>query len=316
MNSSNCCKLCHGANLILGQKVDTDEISQIYQEELEIDLATIGCLPPEKYIALATCLDCGLLQFLPDWIGSSELYEKLQRFSWYYQESKSEFEIAKKFIEPGFDVIEIGCGNGNFYTHLPENVRYIGLEFNRQAVTDACAKGIDVQSIPLAKIAVEQAGEFDVACAFQLLEHVPDPRGFLEDMTRVIRKGGLLMFSVPAEDSFLRYEVNNVTNLPPHHATRWPDTTLGRVASLLDLEVVSISHEPLAPGHRRAYANATIWRALSKLTPWGHSKVEINALSVLPRLAIVLAGLPIRIWSLWNCSSLHGHTITFVARKL
>lgn len=315
MNSNNFCKLCRGANIRLGQEISTYEIAQIYREELEIDLAAIGCLPAGKYVALVTCLDCGLLQFLPDWIGSSQLYEKLQRFPWYYQESKSEFEIAKKFIEPGFEVIEIGCGNGNFYAHLPIGVHYLGLEFNRQAVIDARAKGIDVRSIPLANIAVEQAGKFDVACAFQLLEHVPDPRGFLEDMTKVIRKGGLLLFSVPAEDSFLQYEVNNVTNLPPHHATRWPDTTLGKLAGLLNLEVVLISYEPLAIGHRRAYASAMVWRALSKITPLGRSKIEIHAVSKLPRLAIALVGLPIAIWSKWNRASLNGHTVTFIARK-
>ena len=86
MNSNNFCKLCRGTNIRLAQEIDTHEIAQIYRKELKIDLTTIGCAPAGKHVALATCLDCGLLQFLPDWIGSSELYEKLQRFPWYYQE--------------------------------------------------------------------------------------------------------------------------------------------------------------------------------------------------------------------------------------
>src|SRR2546423_89000 len=40
-------------------------------------------------------------------------------------------------------------------------------------------------------------GAFDVVCAFEVLEHIPDDDQALAEIARVLRPGGALVFSVP-----------------------------------------------------------------------------------------------------------------------
>jgi SAM-dependent methyltransferase len=42
-------------------------------------------------------------------------------------------------------------------------------------------------------------GAFDVVCAFEVLEHIPDDETVLHELARVLRPGGALFFSVPVE---------------------------------------------------------------------------------------------------------------------
>ena len=42
-------------------------------------------------------------------------------------------------------------------------------------------------------------GAFQVACAFEVLEHIPDDETVLRELARVIRPGGALFFSVPVD---------------------------------------------------------------------------------------------------------------------
>jgi SAM-dependent methyltransferase len=42
-------------------------------------------------------------------------------------------------------------------------------------------------------------GAFDVVCAFEVLEHIPDDETVLHELSRVLRPGGALFFSVPVD---------------------------------------------------------------------------------------------------------------------
>ena len=42
-------------------------------------------------------------------------------------------------------------------------------------------------------------GAFDVVCAFEVLEHIPDDETVLRELSRVLRPGGALFFSVPVD---------------------------------------------------------------------------------------------------------------------
>jgi 2-polyprenyl-3-methyl-5-hydroxy-6-metoxy-1,4-benzoquinol methylase len=262
------------------------------------------------------CKDCELIQFSPDWIGSPELYEALQRFPWYYEKSKSEFQIAQKLVKPGDSILEVGCANGNFRMHLPEAIDYSGLEFNQKAIDIARSRGINVYKKSLGEFAANHAGRFDSVFAFQVLEHVSQPRQFLLDMMNVAKPGGMVVFSVPSEDSFLREEVNNITNFPPHHATRWPDSTFQRLSQLIGGELIDVVHEDLSSNHRRAYANAMIWRMITGTLQIGKNGISPAASSKFFRNAIALAALPIKIWTVLSPKSPRGHTVTVSIRKI
>jgi 2-polyprenyl-3-methyl-5-hydroxy-6-metoxy-1,4-benzoquinol methylase len=308
---NNICKLCLSNNLNRRYEIRTSLISEAYRTEFGIDIKAIGCSAPTGLISFFECQSCGLLQFTPDWVGPPSLYEALQQFPWYYQEDKNEFQVAKKFIRNGDAVLEIGCANGNFRQHLPSELVYYGLEFNQLAIQKAKKKGLNVEAKPLEIIATERAAEFDVACAFQVLEHIADPRAFLLDMIRSVKPGGLIIFSVPCEDSFLRFEGSNVTNLPPHHITRWQDKVFSYLPTILDLEVIDVVHEKLAHSHRRAYANAQIYRILGA----NRNGVAPALWGPIARRAVSFASLPVRFWKIICPSSTRGHTVTVILKR-
>jgi len=55
-------------------------------------------------------------------------------------------------------------------------------------------------------------GLFDVVSAFDLIEHVPDPRGLLRQCASLLKPGGILLISTPDTEHFLRYLMRS----------RWP----------------------------------------------------------------------------------------------
>jgi hypothetical protein len=53
--------------------------------------------------------------------------------------------------------------------------------------------------------------------------------------------------------------------MPPHHVTRWSDTSLINVAKLFNLDLVEIWHEPLQDIHRVLYTQTICSNAVMKL---------------------------------------------------
>lgn len=95
--------------------------------------------------------------------------------------------------------IELGCGSGRFLPVLARHAgRVVGVEGHgpslasaRQASPTAILLHGDVARVPI------HDGLFDLACAFDVLEHVP-PGPFLAEARRLLKPGGLLLLSVPA----------------------------------------------------------------------------------------------------------------------
>ena len=73
------------------------------------------------------------------------------------------------------------------------------------------------------------------------------------------------MVAVPSEDSFIKNVVNFYLNMPPHHASRWTDKALNKVAELFNLQVVQLFHEPLHRKHKRFYVKTMLHKKITGL---------------------------------------------------
>ena len=80
-----------------------------------------------------------------------------------------------------------------------------------------------------------------------------------------LKPGGKLIIAVPSDDSFIRGAVNAYLNMPPHHASRWPDKTIKNIAPLFNINFIELHHEPLHKIHRRFYAKTKIYHFLNRL---------------------------------------------------
>jgi len=265
------------------------------------------------------CSRCGLGFFDPMVAGDARLYHELQNIPWYYQEVKPEFDFAAKHIQPGDEVLEIGCGSGAFAKCLPSGSAYVGLEFNEMAVEKARAKGLNVRIESIEDHAKSHAGQYGIVCSFQVLEHVPNPRDFLRAARACLKPGGRLIIAVPSEESFLATATNSLFNMPPHHVTRWKDRTLEFAASMASCDLREIWHEPLAVFHREWYERVLIYR-MCRILP-------ARTLGDLPRTLFVRAVGKISGYKVirralaWlaNRSFAHagrGHTVCLVARAV
>lgn len=207
------------------------------------------------------CESCGFEFFPPHLAGSDHLYEQLQQFAWYYMPVKWEHDVALADISTAARVLEVGCATGAFVERLSRmGIDASGIELNQAAVAEGRALGRRIAHESLTDVVAREPASYDVVCSFQVLEHVPDPRAFLEASARLLRPGGRLIFCVPHADSFLRREFNPL-DMPPHHVSRWTKSTIRGLQDLLGLSLERVVEEPLAPYHVMGYL-AAHWRRL------------------------------------------------------
>jgi SAM-dependent methyltransferase len=194
-------------------------------------------------INLYECNECNLRFFEPLLTGTSNFYKKLQKYHWYYKEGgddKSEFSyIQNIYLKDQSSVLEIGCGDGYFKNYVKG--QYVGIDPYSQksfVIKDT------VESY------LQRNIQHDIVCAFQTIEHVSDPKSFVQSAVNCISPGGTLVISVPSEDSFLGSVENFSLNLPPHHVTRWSDRALKNITKYFEIDLIEIHHEPMIDYHK------------------------------------------------------------------
>jgi len=204
-----------------------------------------------KHLDVYRCRDTGIVFFdPPDVIGSGAFYAELQKFDWYYMKDKWEHQVAIKDLESCKHVLEIGAATGNFVKSCKDlGIDIAGIEMNEDAVAVAQANGLPVS---LTKLDEVQSQSVDGVCSFQVLEHISEPVPFIASCLRVLKPGGILIFSVPNLDSFMKHAYI-LLDMPPHHQTRWGVRAFKALESMYPLRLEAIHKEPLAAYHAGWY---------------------------------------------------------------
>ena len=161
---------------------------------------------PKGDIELAFCMHCGFIAniaFDPSKHEYSEKYEETQGFSSTFNAFHK--ALAERLIDRydlrGKDIIEIGCGKGEFLTMLCEMGGSRGVGFDPAYVPErnlspAKERIRFVQDFYSEKYS-ETAGDF-VVCKMTL-EHIPDVANFVQTVRRSIgdRKDTVVFFQIP-----------------------------------------------------------------------------------------------------------------------
>jgi ubiquinone/menaquinone biosynthesis C-methylase UbiE len=112
--------------------------------------------------------------------------------------------LAELFRAAGpSSLLDVGCGEGVLTHKWAQSIsgRVVGIDLEDPAIQAEWAKRqapnleyrvMKAENLPFAD------GEFDLACAIEVLEHVPDPEHTVAEMARVAR-GGHVLVSVPRE---------------------------------------------------------------------------------------------------------------------
>ncbi len=198
----------------------------------------------------------GLLFYSPpEAAGEADIYLQLQRLPWYYMSEKWEFTSALRILaghQSQQQLLEVGIGKGSFLQKAKlQGLDVSGVELNPDAAASARRLGFTIHEMSLHDLATAYPSCWDVVCAFQVIEHLPSPREFLEDAVRLLRPGGLLLLSVPNAEISCQLDPCREVLLdqPPHHMSHWDNAVFQSLEKLFPLKILESAYEPLAPYH-------------------------------------------------------------------
>jgi len=264
MKNKYFCPLCNSSDCQLVEVIDADEIKDAYLRYLDVQ-ADLNA----KEIRYIVCSSCNLGFFDPMATGDENLYKQLQKFDWYYMTDKPEYYLAKKYLPSVGKVLEVGSGKAAFAEIVGKD-RYVGLEFNDEAIARAKTTGINLIKESIENHAIGHVKQYAAVVSFQVLEHVPNPSTFIQGCVDSLQVGGCLILAVPNHDGICGLAQNSILDLPPHHVSHWGEKTMQYIAFHYDLELVSIDAEGVADFHMMWGAKAiyeTKLRAIFGLKP-------------------------------------------------
>ena len=97
-------------------------------------------------------------------------------------------------------VLDLGCGVGSITEQLvgPLRIRTVGIDVSYRALSKSAGRGLRVVQAQLDGVLLPIASEsVDVVVLTQVIEHVADTDGLVEEITRVLRPGGTMLLSTP-----------------------------------------------------------------------------------------------------------------------
>lgn len=226
-----------------------DELIAKWQTTYGIDIQAYWEAGPE--IGLYRCHSTGLRFYRPaSAAGPAQLYQDLAKNAWYYIEEKWEHTVAARDLKANGRVLEVGCGQGSFsQLAWRASANYQGIEINDDAVQKAQALGRPVTNADVGQFVRTHPASFDAVCCFQVLEHIAEPREFIQSLVTLLAPGGKLILSVPNGDSVLGGDTSNLLDKPPHHMAHWNRRSFESLTRLFPLQICHFRNEPLARYH-------------------------------------------------------------------
>lgn len=97
-------------------------------------------------------------------------------------------------------MLEIGCGTGQVLRAIRQALpaaRLCGTEIHSRGLSYAKNDLPGVELLQIDAREIPFADEFDVTCAFDVIEHIDDDRGVLQQMYQACRPGGGIVLTVP-----------------------------------------------------------------------------------------------------------------------
>lgn len=156
---------------------------------------------------LTFCPECGHMYnsaFDPALIEYTTNYENSLHHSGVFQGYIEELvtSLMARYALRGKNVLEIGCGQGDFLMYLCERAECTGTGFDPSYVASA-ATGAGRERITVVQDFYSEryaAHQADLTICRQVLEHIADPGKFLAELRRSIgtRQGTAMFFEVPS----------------------------------------------------------------------------------------------------------------------
>jgi SAM-dependent methyltransferase len=156
-------------------------------------------------------------------------------------------------------LLELGCGDGRLLAELSRDFNVTGIDISEYAVARAR------QRMPGANLVVGDIADcdphahFDVVVAFNVLEHLRDPRALMMRVGEMLSEGGRFMFAVPNKHGTLGSALVKLMNRMDHtHISTYSRERWLEIAQELGFEQIRVLNAtwfgPTASDLAKAYA--------------------------------------------------------------
>ncbi len=220
-----------------------------------------------KVYSYLTCPNCGV-DFLYPYTSKSDLgkiysdpvyFKKLSQstnnrlldrlLSFQFYPSCAQY-VFQKTRSKG-NVLDIGCGNGEFLSDMLELGWDIwGLDTSKVAVANVQKRlNLTASKIKVGEpTTIKFLQKFDVITMWHVLEHVPNPIAFLTAVKRQLQLGGKLILEVPNSDSLVMGIFKDVYNwqMIPEHIFYYSPKSLAYLLTQIGFKEISFDFPPRA----------------------------------------------------------------------
>jgi len=222
-------------------------LHQPFSPEVWKEYGAVG----EQRLRLAECTACGFGRFDPVVTGTAGFYEAISATD-YYNADKWEFGCAVDDLRraKAGRILDVGCGSGLFLEHLRSCIpgaEFCGYDLNAELLAQLAERGFGVLPSDPCQFAEALAGQplFDAVCLLQVLEHAANPVQFLKTFIALLKPGGLLIVTTPNAAGPIRCFTDALTEVPPHHVTRWTQQAYEVLLPRLGTTIRAFQTEPL-----------------------------------------------------------------------
>jgi len=173
-----------------------------FKKDLNTRIFSARRLPDKIHGSIVKCDKCSLVRSLEviDRAQLNELYKDSNfTYSSMTQKLKDTYTLILKtgmrFSPSKMTFLEVGCGNG-FMLEAAKKLGFkevCGVEPSIDAIShaDKSVKRYIVNDI--LKPSSFPESKFDLVCAFQVFDHIPDPNSFLKICHKILKKDGVLL---------------------------------------------------------------------------------------------------------------------------
>jgi SAM-dependent methyltransferase len=187
------------------------------------------------------------------------------------------FEILRREApgRPSVDLLDIGCGPGGLLAEASRHGwRARGLELSHWAAGVGRTNGLEIIEGTLEEACFPDIA-FDVISMFDVLEHLPHPRRYLQEIQRILRPGGVVVVETPNIDGFFArkvYQSSSDLVKPRAHICLYSPPTARRLFSGEGFEDVRIDLFPYC----RRYTAGYVKRLFLSRIPRGGPPVQLT----------------------------------------
>lgn len=133
-----------------------------------------------------------------------------------YPDQLAQYLVERFHINKGQSLLDLGCGRGDFakaFQRAGVDVRGADIE----ATASTIIEGVEVAHFDIERDRYPYPDNtFDIVFSKSVLEHMSDPRNFLEEQRRILKTGGRIIVLTPDWVTQMKIFYNDYTHRQPY----------------------------------------------------------------------------------------------------